>query len=246
MPPSTLLLAASALATLGGAVTVLRPYSFSPPFSGFEADGSRAVPEWRKGGTTEVATNFIRLTNDRQTRKGSLWGTQNMGSLPEWSATFRFRISGTGKRLFGDGMALWFTTHPMHKEGPAHGFTDTFKGFGVILDTYVNSDAGHIHKDVLLISSDGKAPKLAPHGGPVDAHPTGCDADFRYWEGRGDFNVTSRSTLRVSFKANAVSIWIDPRNDGKIKECVMVRTTRGDRSEELSRWGGGVLKLQAA
>ena len=40
--------------------------------------------------------------------------------------------------------------------------------------------------------------------------------------GRGDFNVTSRSALRVLFRNNHVSIWIDPRNDGKAKQCVKV------------------------
>ena len=35
--------------------------------------------------------------------------------------------------------------------------------------------------------------------------------------------MTSRSALRVTFRNNHVSIWIDPRNDGKVKECVQVR-----------------------
>ena len=181
---SALLLAAIGC---GGALTVYRDLSFSPPFTQFDSDGARRVQNWQKGNAAEIFQNYIRVTNDRQGRRGYLWSSQNMGHLAEWSLTFRFRISGQGKRLFGDGMALWFTTHPLHREGPAHGFTDTFKGFGVILDTYVNTDPGHVHKDVLLITSDGKAPKLAPHGGPVDDHPTGCEADFRFWEGANSF-----------------------------------------------------------
>ena len=187
------------------------------------------------------------------------------------------------QRLFGDGLAIWFTTHSSIIEGPAHGFTDRFTGWGIILDTFVNTDPvsavaaiaraaagsvvlpvqsqvavtvhpaverarawcqvpssqnlpiramyslhlsqGHVHKDVLLLSSDGSAPKLAPHGGPVDAKPTGCEADFRYWEGRGDFNISARSALRVTFRENKLSAWIDPRNTGVWK--VSASTTLG-------------------
>lgn len=34
-----------------------------------------------------------------------MWSTSRMG-LEEWSTTLRFRVSGQGKRLFGDGLAL--------------------------------------------------------------------------------------------------------------------------------------------
>lgn len=215
-------------------------------------------------------TNFVRLTADKQARRGNLWGQKSLGYADGFTATLRFRISGQGKvsrvacgrprcvpqlrsdapvcprlprllhrapalpcartpapappppqRLFGDGLALFFTTHSSFSDGPAHGFTDRFTGWGIILDTFVNTDPGHIHKDILLLSSDGSKPKLAPHGGTVDPKPIGCDADFRYWEGRADFNVTSRSALRVTFRNNQLSAWIDARNTGVWKECFL-------------------------
>lgn len=52
---------------------------------------------------------------------------------------------------------------------------------GVAFDTYVNTEPGHVHKDIQLLSSDGtKSVKAAgEHGGGTDANVVGCDADFR-------------------------------------------------------------------
>ena len=35
--------------------------------------GDKIVPHWRSSGTTVVNKNFIRLTPDRQSKKGALW-----------------------------------------------------------------------------------------------------------------------------------------------------------------------------
>ncbi len=42
---------------------------------------------------------------------------------------------------------MWATTSPRHTDGSLHGFTDTFTGFGVAFDTFVNNEPGHIHKE---------------------------------------------------------------------------------------------------
>lgn len=171
-------LASLALTCVAG-LSVLSDHSFKGPFRSFDGEGRRTIDNWQVGGSAEVNEHFVRITNDRQSRKGWLWSTRNWQFLDGWTITMRLRVSGAGRRLFGDGMAFWFTTHADYKHGSAHGFTDVFKGFGIIFDTYVNSDPGHVHKDVLVISSDGSGPKLAPHGGTTDPHPIGCDADFR-------------------------------------------------------------------
>ncbi len=138
-----------------------------------------------------------------------------------------------GKKLFGDGIGLWYTAHDKHKDGPLHGFTDTFKGFGIVLDTYVNTEPGHTHKDVQVVVSDGSAPKA------LDSSPIGCDADFRYWEGRDDFSVTRHSALRVRYSHAAVTAWIDPRADGNWKLCfengASVRAAHARARRSLSR-----------
>ena len=75
------------------------------PFTSFDNEGFRVYPGWRLAGSASLQENFLRLTNDRQSKRASVWSTSRMG-LEEWSTTLRFRVSGQGKRLFGDGLAL--------------------------------------------------------------------------------------------------------------------------------------------
>ena len=104
---AALLAAASlALAPAPGAAqqyNVLSDHSFQNPYRSFEADGSRVVTNWVVGGSAEVNEHFVRLTNDRQSKKGWLWSARNWNYLDAWTVTMRLRVSGQGKRLFGDG-----------------------------------------------------------------------------------------------------------------------------------------------
>ena len=236
------ILLASALHA-AAAFTVVPEQSISGPFTSFDSDGFRTYPGWRVGGSTSLQENFIRLTNDRANKRASLWSSTRM-AMDEWSTTIRFRVSGQGKRLFGDGLALvrvaaapgccwlahtplshsthlthtlsplqWFTTNEFHRDGPLHGFLETFKGFGIIFDTFVNSDPGHVHRDIKFVTSDGVA-KVRDEG-----TPTGCDADFRYWEGRDDVSVYNHSVARVRFAGGRVSLWVDAKATGNFVPC---------------------------
>jgi mannose-binding lectin 2 len=236
------------VASVAHAFTTVREQSIIGPFTSFDADGMRIVPGWRLGGHASAQENFLRLTNDRASKRSNVW-SETKSTSEEWSATLRFRVSGQGKKLFGDGLAFWYTANDRHKDGPLHGFTDTFKGFGIVLDTcvplasardaggarsqivytpppahahaspthapprYVNNEPGHTHKDVQIVVSDGSAAKA------LDANPVGCDADFRFWEGRDDFSVTRHAVLRVRYRNAAVSAWIDAKADNNWKTC---------------------------
>jgi hypothetical protein len=79
--------------------------------------------------------------------------------------------------------------------------------------SFVNTDPGHTHKDIKIVTSDGASPKS------VDASPVGCDSDFRFWEGRDDFSVSKMSALRVRYARGTVSAYIDAQNNGNWKEC---------------------------
>lgn len=207
------LVAASALAV---AYALWPEHGFEPQFKNFDGEGMRKIDGWKFGGTAELNENFLRLTPDRQSRRGFVWNTNKLDATKAdtWSATVRFRTSGQGKRLFGDGVAFWATTHGGHRDGNLHGFTDTFKGFGIVLDTFVNNEPGHVHKDVQIVSSDGSAPRK------LDDKPVGCDADFRYWEGRDDFSVANHSAMRVRFSGGRVSVWMDARATGAWVPCI--------------------------
>ena len=62
-----------------------------------------------------------------QSKRGWLWSRSALAA-DQWTITLRFRVSGQGKRLFGDGFALWVTQHRYHADGPIHGFVDKFTG----------------------------------------------------------------------------------------------------------------------
>ena len=72
-----------------------------------------------------------------------------------------------------------------------------------------------MHKDIQVFANDGVGARNLS-----DANPVGCDADFRYWEGRDDFSVYNHSAARVRFASNRVSVWIDPRATGAWTQCV--------------------------
>lgn len=209
---------AAALLSAGAAYVgaLWQEHSFEPQFKSFNAEGMRQVEGWRFGGSAEINENFLRLTPDRQSKRGFIWNTNRVEAERSefWSATLRFRTSGQGKRLFGDGIAFWATSSPSHRDGGLLGFTDSFHGFGIVLDTFVNSEPGHVHKDIQIVSSDGAAPVK------LDDKPVGCDADFRYWEGRDDFAVTNHSALRVRYGGGRVSVWIDARGSGQWAPCI--------------------------
>ena len=105
------------------------------------------------------------------------WGSRggwNGGRLTWQGATNRSRVF------------VFFPLCPTTRVGPP--------GFGVLFDTFVNTEAQNAHKDVaLLINNDQKLP---------DAFSTvnhGCDGDFRFWEGRDDFSVLNRSAVKISY-----------------------------------------------
>ena len=82
--------------------------AFSGPFKGYDFLGSRKMsPHWTTHGTTKVSKNFIRLTTDRQSKRGYALNSHAVDPS-NWIATLTFRVSGVGEKLFGDGLALWF------------------------------------------------------------------------------------------------------------------------------------------
>ena len=137
----------------------------------------------------------------------------------EWTLELKFRISGQGKNLFGDGLALWVTNTPyfeFSKGGSAFGVPETIKGFGILFDTYKNAEAGSKHKDIMLVNSDGDTP-MQMH----DPLPTGCRANYRLWEGRDDFNVKKHSIAVIDFKYDErkIKVRIDEKADGRLRDC---------------------------
>jgi len=121
-------LVAFLLVALGEAAH-LETLSFEPPFNEVDSGGVRMVKNWKSAGSTMVSQNFVRLTPDRQSKKGSLWSRRPLG-VDSFSAILKFRISGQAKTFFGDGVALWITNHSYYTEGDLHGCAEKFLGIG--------------------------------------------------------------------------------------------------------------------
>ncbi|RQM22339.1 hypothetical protein B5M09_008870 [Aphanomyces astaci] len=198
--------------------------SFEKPFEDITSDGVRIVSDdFTFGGHAVVNKHFVRLTTDRQSKRGFVWSKETLGAarLPktEFSIVLTFRISGQGERWFGDGLALWVTTEPRHVDGDNHGFKETYTGFGIIVDTFVNAEQAGGHKDVTFVVNDGTKSlddiNYSPDG------KKGCDAkNLRYHAKSASFSASgSMSRVKLSFANNFVSIQIDPTNSGFWSPC---------------------------
>ena len=152
-----LVLAAVALAA------PLEHASFLPPYAEVDSAGDRMINKhWRTSGTTEVMKNFVRLTPDRQSKRGSVWTRTKIGS-DAIVINVKFRIAGQGKTFFGDGIALWLSDSAFWSEGDLHGGQADFTGLAVVLDTFKNTEnlAGN------LLASIGMAYAIHPVLSPI-------------------------------------------------------------------------------
>ena len=96
------LAAAAAMLAPTSAQDLIAESSFLPPFEEFDVDGTRLVPGYRKGNDAEAKKTFVRLTPDRADKNGALW-SRNALKSDQWTAVMKFRISGQGRTMFGDG-----------------------------------------------------------------------------------------------------------------------------------------------
>ncbi len=204
--------------------------SFAAPFTDYDRQGKFTVPGWIIQGDSEVKQNFVRLTSDRQSKRGTMWAREALGPVTEVSATLNFRISGQGKKLFGDGIGLWLTQYNRQQPGDLHGLDPSFVGIGVIIDTFVNSEHGGKHRDVTILVNDGDGPaKIVTDG---DEDPIGCNVKgLRYHEGRDDFSVFNTSRLRMLINNDRLIIEVDADSSNNWTTCATV----GNLNSKLPR-----------
>ncbi|KAL7690148.1 putative legume-like lectin, concanavalin A-like lectin/glucanase domain superfamily [Plasmopara halstedii] len=190
--------------------------SFKQPYEIVDSKGDRQISDnFVVGGTTEVMKNFIRLTPDRQSKRGHIW-SKSMINRSEFSTVVTYRIHGQGKKWFGDGIGLWFTLEPQWKNGENHGFTDAYTGFGIVLDTFHNVEHRGGHKDVTIQINDGTK-RIDDHN---DEDKIGCDAAFRYHSSSATFDpVFSSSRIRIMIKGNALEVQMDLNNTSTWNDC---------------------------
>jgi lectin, mannose-binding 2 len=128
-----------------------------------------------------------------------------------------FRISGQGKSLFGDGIALWITQSSFYSPGELHGSKEKFVGVGIIFDTFRNSENSATHKDITILVNDGEQTleMMAPLS-------VGCDSNFRFHADRADFTVASVTRAKILVEQGRIGIAMDLIGNGEYIDCAIV------------------------
>lgn len=189
--------------------------SFEPPYNDVDSAGGRIVNKnWKSGGATSVSQNFIRLTPDRQSRRGSLWSRRALG-VDSFSSVLKFRISGQAKTFFGDGIALWLTHNSYYMEGDLHGCAEKFLGVGIIFDTFKNTESLSAHRDVTILINDGEKTYDM-----MTEDVQGCNMNVRYHNERADFTALDASRVQIMVTETSLKVMVDARNTGEWLECV--------------------------
>lgn len=184
-------------------------------------DQSHDLSHWEYFGSTLISNNFIRLTPDRQSRRGSLWNKKAFHppptspvptQYPPWELVVEFSVHGVGKKLFGDGFALWYTKERA-QEGSVFGNIEKFTGLGIFFDTYSNMQQGHGQYISVMVNDGTQAYDHSKDGG--DAKLAGCPIDFRGKE--------KPVFARIVYQDTLLRAYIDA-GQGEWQECFVVRS----------------------
>ena len=179
---------------------VLTQHTLSKPFS------SSIPSRWETSGTAVTTEDFIRLTPDSGSAKGSLWGKHPL-TARDWSAELLFEIQGNG-RIGADGMGLWYTSSPTYVEGDVFGSANRWNGLLVTIDTFDN-DRKHDNPKIGVILNDGTKEYSAGNDGS-DIMLGGCVKNVRNSKHPAKIRVTylgSRRTLALDVDQNADGTW---------------------------------------
>eukprot|EP00912_Choanoflagellata_sp_UC4_P000601 UC4_evm2s373 len=187
---------------------IWRDYSLIPPFT-----DAFDIPHWDYAGSTVVSDHYLRLTPDRQDKKGSLWNDRPCG-LVQWEATFKFAATGQGTRLFGDGFAFWYTKDRMNI-GDLFGNQNLFEGLGIIFDTYQNAGVVRNGQRVGAFLNDNTVSYNHDEDGEHELVAT-CDVEFRGLE---------FVYARAVYQDKLLRFYLDLEEDGNEEwmECFVVR-----------------------
>ena len=83
-----------------------------------------------------------------------------------------------------------------------------------------SSEYAAVHKDISVLTGDGK-PGAEDR---LNTDRSGCNADFRYYEGADNFDVAkSISYAKITLKGRTLTVKIDPRADGKFQVKKMIK-----------------------
>lgn len=138
-----------------------------------------------------------------------VWRSGSLSKRTTLKGTFTARAKSL--QVTAAPMACLFCVHTC-----SHNLTRTSSaGFGVIFDTFKNTETIGLHRDISLVYNDGSQSQSV-----MLEKKEGCDAAIRYHESRGDFTVESSSRAKVVVTDGThVSVMIDGKNDGTFVHC---------------------------
>jgi len=172
------------------------PDRLIPPYS---------LPSWVLQGDAQIKDSFIRLAEDRQGRRGSIWNVVP-NTYPEWEVVFTFRIHGVSGQG-ADGLAFWYTERT-GQQGSLYGSSEIFKGLGIVIDTYDNDGTG-LHPYVMVLQNDGTqlTKQDHEHGAHKDRVGTeldGCTMHIR--------NLANPSSVKITYREHRLKVSVGIEN----------------------------------
>lgn len=169
--------------------------------------------KWKLLGGAMITNNYVRLTADQQSRKGAIWNSVPC-RVVSWEMHTHMRIHGSGRSVFGDGMAVWYARDRMTL-GPVFGSVNHFYGLGVFFDTYPNREEKHKHTFPYISVMVSNASSSFEHDN--DGHNNiiaGCEADLR---------ASKHDTfVAIRYEANTLTVSTDMEGRNAWKECLRV------------------------
>lgn len=184
----------------------LREHSLQKPFLSHGA----VMPFWDFNGNSVVSDEFVRLTPDRQTKRGGIWNSRAYNRNNGFEMTVQFKVHGQGKTLAGDGFALWYAREPL-TQGSVFGSKDKFEGLAIFFDTYSNKGS-HGYPYVSYMINNGKHEYAHDFDGEhPDLETSGCQASFR--------NQDYHTHARVTYRERILKVELDVKNQGQWESC---------------------------
>ncbi|ESO82839.1 hypothetical protein LOTGIDRAFT_203299 [Lottia gigantea] len=187
-----------------------REHTLTKPYQG----SGLSVPLWDFVGNTLVTNSHIRLTSDHQSIKGAIWNNVPC-IVRNWELHVNFKVHGSGKTLFGDGFAIWYTKDRMQM-GNVFGNSDQFVGLAIFLDTYSNHNGPHNHQHPYISAMVNNGSLAYDHDDDgTHTQLAGCEAQFR--------NKNYDTHVAVRYHNTELKVSMDIDNKNEWKECFTVK-----------------------
>ncbi|CAC5422571.1 LMAN2 [Mytilus coruscus] len=186
-----------------------REHTLVKPYQGSGA----SMPLWDFVGSTLVTNSYVRLTSDHQSRQGGIWNTQPC-HIKNWELHVQFKVHGSGKNLFGDGFAIWYT-RDRNQLGPVFGNRDFYTGLAIFLDTYANQNGPHNHEHPYISAMVNNGSLHYDHDRDgTHTMVSGCEAKFR--------NKDYDTFIAIRYQDNELKVSLDVDGKNAWKECFSV------------------------